>query len=237
MEKKEIYRSKNQILNDAYDRIAAEIHIKKQQKGYKTFLVTGCESGVGSTTVVISMATSMALAGWKTVLVDVDMRKREADKRLNEDVSKGLSDYLRNEAEYKEIVTKTNYGSLDYISSGNHSQNTVSLLCSSRMKELLEELKMKYDYIIIDIPAMSSAVDASVLATISDAVIMVAAQLKTAKKTLKNAMYQLERVNANVLGVVVNRVEEDEYRRVMKNYDYFRKRKYSRKKHPKQKKA
>ena len=76
MEKKEIYRSNNQTLNDAYDRIAAEIHIKKQKKDYKTFLVTGCESGVGSTTVVISLATSMALAGWKTALVDVDMRKR-----------------------------------------------------------------------------------------------------------------------------------------------------------------
>lgn len=237
MNKKEIYRSKNQILNDAYDRIAAEIHIKKQQKGYKTFLVTGCESGVGSTTVVISLATSMALAGWKTVLVDVDMRKRESDKRLNEDVSKGLSDFLRSEAEYKEIVTKTNYDSLDYISSGNHSQNTVSLLCSSRMIELLNELKQNYDYIIIDIPAMTSAIDASVLATISDAVVMVAAQLKTAKRTLKSAVHQLERVNANILGVVVNRVEEDEYRRVMKNYDYFRKRKYFKKRYAKKKKA
>lgn len=235
MEKKEIYRSNNQILNDAYDRIAAEIHIKKQQKGYKTFLVTGCESGVGSTTVVISLATSMASAGWKTVLVDVDMRKREVDKRLNEDGNDGLSDYLRNEVDFKGIVTKTNYDYLDYISSGNHSQNTVSLLCSSRMIELLDELKKNYDYVILDIPAMTSAVDASVLATISDAVVVVAAQQKTTKRTLKNAVSQLERVDANVLGVVVNRVDEEEYRRAMKNYDYFRKRKYSRKRHAKKK--
>ena len=160
---------------------------------------------------------------------------KDVDKRLNEDGNDGLSDYLRNEVEYKGIITKTNYDCLDYISSGNHSQNTVSLLCSSRMVELLDELKKNYDYVILDIPAMTSAVDASVLATISDAVVVVAAQQKTTKRTLKNAISQLERVDANVLGVVVNRVDEDEYRRVMKNYDYFRKRKYSRKRHAKKK--
>ena len=141
MEKKEIYRNRDQILNDAYDRVAAEIHIKKQQNGYKTFLVVGCESGVGSTTVAISLATSMALAGWKTVLIDADMRKRAVDKRLTENIDVGLSDYLTGEMDYSAILTKTNYECLDYISSGNYTQNAVSLLCSSNVVALLDELK------------------------------------------------------------------------------------------------
>ena len=229
MEKKEIYRIDDQILNDAYDRIAAEIHIRKQQKGYKTFLVAGCETGVGSTTVAISLATSMALAGWKTVLIDADIRKYSADKRLNSNEDIGLSDYLGRYAIYEEIITKTNYASLDYISGGTHSHNAVSLLCSSQIAELLERLKEEYDYIIIDIPAMTAAVDASILSTISDAVVMVVSQLKSEKKTLKNAVNSLKRVNANILGVIVNRVDENEYRRAMKNYDYFKKRKYVKK--------
>ena len=229
MEKKEIYRNRDQILNDAYDRIAAEIHIKKQQNGYKTFLVVGCESGVGSTTVAISLATSMALAGWKTVLIDADMRKRAVDKRLTENIGVGLSDYLTGEMDYSAILTKTNYECLDYISSGNYTQNAVSLLCSSNVVALLDELKEQYDYIVIDVPAMTSSIDASVLSTISDAVVMVAAQLKSTKRIIKSSLHQLKRVKANILGIVVNRVEEDEYRRVMKNYDYFRKREYVRK--------
>ena len=98
----------------------------------------------------------------------------------------------------------------------------------------MDSLSEEYDYIILDTPAMSSAPDASVLSTIVDGVILVTSQQKGYSiNAISAAHKKLEEDGANILGVVVNRVEEAEYRRAMKNYDYFKKRKYKTKKNKK----
>lgn len=227
---KNIYRSDDNVINDAFDRTIAEIHIKKQQNGYQSFMITGCEPGVGTTTIAINLATSMATAGWKTLLIDADMRKKTDDKRLGSEVNLGLYDYLGDNAELSDILTVTNVDHLTYLPSGAHEGNIISKICSSKMGELLHSLKEEYDYIIIDVPSMTAAIDASVMATLADATVLVTARGKAKKQNVSDAVEQLEDVHANVLGIIVNRVDKDEYRRVVKDYDYFRKRRYKRKK-------
>ena len=80
MNKLDIYKNENYILNDAFDQAVVNIHIQKEQNGYKTYTICGCEPGDGSTTVAINLAAALANSGWKTVLVDGDMRKKNADK-------------------------------------------------------------------------------------------------------------------------------------------------------------
>ena len=94
MKKLDIYRNDNYVLNDAFDQAVMNIHILKKQHGYKSFVITGCETGDGSTTVAINLAAAFASAGYRTVLIDGDMRKKNRYKRLNENTSEGLSDYL-----------------------------------------------------------------------------------------------------------------------------------------------
>ena len=81
---KNIYKSDNSVLNDAYDRLAAQLFIKKQNSDLKVIAVSGTEPGVGSTSICINLAISMANAGWKTLLMDADLRKESRLKRLNE---------------------------------------------------------------------------------------------------------------------------------------------------------
>lgn len=223
---KNIYKSENTMLTDAFDRTVAEIHIKKQQNGYQTFLITGTESGVGTTTIAINLATSMATAGWKTLLIDGDMRKRVGDKRLNENGSTGLSDYLSQKAELKDAIVATNIENMAYMSCGSSLNNAISLVCSAKLNEMLMTLKNTYDYIIIDMPSMTAAIDASVVATQTDAVVLVTARESATKHNIEEATEQLEKVNANILGIIVNRVDKNEYKRVMKDYDYFKNRRY-----------
>lgn len=230
MEKiKDIYLNDNQIMSDAFDRTVAEIHIMKQQNGYETFLITGCEPGVGTTTIAINLATTLSSAGWKTLLIDADMRKRFVDKRLTENTSLGLSNYLLQNVDLKQVVLRTNIENLNYVSSGDNVGNTISMICSVKMNSMLHTFKKQYDYVIIDMPAMTSAIDASVMATLVDGVVLVTARGKATKHHIAEAVDQLDKVSANVLGIIVNRVDKDEYKRVMRDYDYFKNRKYKHK--------
>lgn len=223
---KNIYKSDNSILNDAYDRLVAQLYIKKQNTNLKVFTVSGTEPGVGSTSISINLAISLANAGWKTLLMDVDLRKESRVKRLN-DANVGLAEYIDEEVKLEKIIISTNHNGLFYMSSGSKDVNVVSALCSVRMKELMDKLREEYDYIIMDTPAMSSAPDAAILSTVVDGVILVTSQQKGYTiKAVAAAKKQLDEDGANILGIVVNRVEPVEYRRAMKNFDYFKKQKY-----------
>ncbi len=130
-----IYRDDNYVLNDAFDQIVMNIHINKKTKGYKTYTLCGCEPGCGNTTVAINLAAALATSGYKTVLVDGDMRKKNEYKRLNEKAGVGLSDYLTDGADYGEIIYKANIEGLSYVPCGKLIDNPVRLLCSGKAEE------------------------------------------------------------------------------------------------------
>lgn len=222
----DLYRHNNQTLNDAIDRTIVAFHLKKQEFGYKSFLLTGCEPGVGTTTVAINLAIATSISGWKTIMIDADMRKIANYKRLNSTVEKGLSDYLSNAASLEEITYKTNYDLLHYISSGMTEKNPVRLLCSAQMTQLLEKLKQEYDYIFFDFPSITSAVDANILSAAVDGVAIIAAHGVSKIEHIKEAKLELEKSGAKIIGAIVNKVEKSEYKRCVNNYDYFRKKQY-----------
>ncbi len=230
MKKLEIYRNDNYVLNDAFDQSVMNLHILRKQNGYKSFVICGCEAGDGTTTVSINLAAALAGSGWKTVLIDGDMRKKNCYKRLNEDSSVGLSDYLLNKASFEQIIYETTTDNLFYIPCGELIDNPVRVLCSNKMNEVKEKLADKYDFIIYDMPAVSAAMDAKVLAVSVDATIIVSAIGGTAKKSLEDAVASLREVNANLIGTIINKTDMDQYRSSHENYDYFQKEKYAKKK-------
>lgn len=226
MKKLEIYRNQNYMLNDAFDQAVMNIHIQKEQNGYKSFTVCSCEPGNGSTTVAINLAAALAASGWKTVLVDGDMRKKNIYKRLNEEATLGLSDYLMEQAEMSDVIYETTTDMLSYIPCGSLINNPVRMLCSNKMESFQKTLAEKYDFVIYDMPAMNAAMDANVMAVKSDACILVVAMGDTSKKGLLTAASTLKEAKANLLGVIINKTEMDEYKRYRKNFDYFKKERY-----------
>lgn len=228
MEKKiELYQVKDQTVNDAFDNMVVEVHLKKQMYGHQSFLLSGSEPGAGTTTMAINLAIAMAEAGRKTVIVDLDMRKEQKYKRLNCETEYGLAELLKENTALDSVIYETNQKNLDYIpAAGKVVENPVRLLCGNRIEQFLEELKGRYDYIFIDMPSIHSAPDAKILAGKIDGVIVVAAQGKTLKTRLKESVKSLKESGANVLGVVLNHVERVEYKHYMKYYDYFKNLKY-----------
>ena len=152
----ELYRDKNSIVNDAFDRLVAGIYLKKRNEGYSCLAISGCEPGVGTTTIAISLAVSMAVSGWKTVLIDADMKKDMEKKRLNQQTEVGLSEYLEGSSDFNSIVYETNYDTMHYISCGHMTDNPVRLLCSSAFEGFMDKIKETYDFAIFDSPSITA---------------------------------------------------------------------------------
>lgn len=230
MKKLDIYKNDNYILNDAFDQAVMNLHILKKQNGYKSFVICGCEAGDGTTTVAINLAAALAGSGWKTVLIDGDMRKKNRYKRLNENASEGLSDYLMDRVSLDKIIYETTTDNLVYIPCGELIDNPVRLLCSSKMNVAKEELSESYDFIIYDMPAVNAAMDAKVISVNVDATILVSAVGDTTKKGLVDAANALLKVKANLIGTIVNKVDMSQYASYNKDYDYFQNEKYAKNK-------
>ena len=227
LEKLEIYKSENAVLNDAFDQAVMNLHVQKKQNGYKSFVICGCEPGDGTTTVSINLAAAMASSGYRTVLIDGDMRKKSRFKRLNENANKGLSDYLLGKSSLDNVIYETTTDNLSYIPCGELIDNPVRLLCSNKMNEAREELSKSFDYIIYDMPALDSSMDAKVIAVSVDATILVSAIGKTSKKRIVKAANALQEVKANLIGTIINRTDMDQYASLHKDYDYFLKERYT----------
>ena len=175
----------------------------------RSVLITSSQPLEGKTTVSSNLAISLVQAGSKVLIMDADLRKPRLHKIfLNGDGSTyGLSTYLTRAVEIKELIKPTEVKGLDILPSGAIPPNPVELLSSTKMKELLGELAGKYDYIIVDSPPAVGVADALALSTMVDGVIIVASTGITQKEALRHLKRQLTGLRAQILGVILNRLE------------------------------
>ncbi len=222
----EFYSNTNYFINDAIDRIVVEMHLKKEREGYSKFMLSGCEPGVGTTTTAISLAISMAATGWKTILIDGDLRKIAKHKRLNERIEIGLSEFLSGEVLYSLAIYDTNHKNLSYIPSGGKTVNPIGLLCSDRFDEILGQLTKEYDYIILDMPSITTTVDPNLVARKVDGIILIAEYAKTDTRSVRESRDNIHKAGGNIAGIILNKINTKEYGRIVKNYDYYKNQRY-----------
>lgn len=216
----DFYIKTNCIASEAIERIIVEIHLIKQKKGSKKFILSGCESGVGTTTIAVNLAITMASAGWKTIIIDGDLRRKVKHKRLNDELELGLTDYLLDEITYHETVYDTNIKHLYYIPSGSRKINPFSLLCSDKVDELMSQLSKDYDYIIMDMPSITTSVDSNLIASKMDGVLLVSEYAKTDIRSIKKSRDILNKSGVKISGIILNKIRKNEYGRMIKNFDF-----------------
>ncbi len=222
-----LYRNDQEMIVDAFDRVVVDLFRENHEHGYKSFMICGCNAGVGTTSISMELAISLTVSGWNTVLVDCDLRKENRYKRRNQNVKYGLSDYIDNQIDMESILYPTNWEGLDYIACGHQEGETpVKLLCSQKMNELMTALKEQYDFIIFDVPALNSVPDAAIVGAGIDGTFLTTASGQTTFHDLETAKKQLEDAGANILGVILNKVTVDDYRHYMQDYNYFNDKEY-----------
>ena len=216
-----VYDNENPAVQDAYAMLTANIHVSISENVLKTFVLTSCNPEEGKTSLAISLAITMAHSGWKVLLVDADMRKPTAAKRLNEGTLFGLSDFLSGDVELNDALCETNITNLTYFACGNDHPNPIGLLCSVRFEGLKDKVRHEYDFALFDTPALASVMDGALIASKVDATLLVVKMGLTTLTSLKRVKEQLENLNVNILGVVLNKVKKRDYKLYFESYNYF----------------
>lgn len=160
------------------------LYKKQHLEGAKTLMLTSSVSGEGKTFCSINIATVFALSEKKTVVVGLDLRKPKIFGDFNLDNSFGVVNYLIGQKTADDIIQKTAIPFLDVITSGPIPPNPSELILGESMKELLDDLKTRYDYIILDTPPVGLVTDALELSQFCDVTLYVVRQNITKKGML-----------------------------------------------------
>jgi len=172
----------------------------------KVIVVTSSIPGEGKSLVSSNLAAAVAQMK-KTLLIDADMRKPivAASYELDE-TAKGLSELVSMSAELSECIHKTDLEQLDVLPAGIVPPNPLELLSSNRFELVIEELKSRYDYIIIDSPPVVAVSDPRVLASVADGVVFVVKADDTKHQLARRGVKKLLDMGAHIIGSVLNQV-------------------------------
>ena len=186
--------------------------------------VVSANRGEGKSTVAVNLAISLAQIDKKVVIVDCDMRIPTVASKLGMENRPGLSDLLADEEGYNSlpVVRNEDFG-IDVIPAGTIPPDPTKLIESPQMSELLEALKVVYDYIIVDFPPVCVVSDAAILSSVIDGYLIVTLHASTEASQLDETIRQLNFANANVLGFVYNSkpASKKSYKKNSKYYYYY----------------
>ncbi|NMM63694.1 CpsD/CapB family tyrosine-protein kinase [Clostridium sp. P21] len=195
------------LIAESYRTLRTNIQFSSFDSKVKTIVVTSSGPGEGKSTICANLAVVIAENGYKTILIDCDQRMAKLHKLFNRSNEKGLSDFLVDNIQFSEAVQNTEIPNLDIITSGTKPPNPSELVASKKMKKFIEDLKEIYDYIIIDTPPVIVVTDAQLISTYVDGCILVVASSQVEKSAAVKAKELLEKVNARILGVVINKMD------------------------------
>jgi capsular exopolysaccharide synthesis family protein len=180
---------------------------KQQQAGTKTLMLTSSVSGEGKTFCSMNIATVFALSEKKTVIVGLDLRKPKIFDDFNIENTTGVVNYLIGQKTLDEITHHTHIPYLDVIPSGPIPPNPSELIMGESMKKMIEELKLKYNYIILDTPPVGLVSDALELTAFCDATLYVVRQNVTRKEMLSLVNNKHKRGELHNISIVFNGFE------------------------------
>ena len=186
------------------------LHVDEKLKTH-VISITSTVSGEGKTFCALNLASIFALSGKKTVILGLDLRKPKLHKDFGIDNSIGVSTYLIGNDVIDNIIVSTAQENLSIVPSGPIPPNPAELLESERMHNLMEELKLRYDIIIIDTPPVAIVTDALLISKYTDTNIFVIRQNYSNKSVLKFVNNLYKEHDYKSLGILINDVKVPSY--------------------------
>jgi capsular exopolysaccharide synthesis family protein len=206
---------------EALRSLRTNIQFASVDRSLHSLLVTSPSPTDGKSTVVANLGVVMAQGGRSCVLVDSDLRRPRIHKLLRLSNRRGMCDlFVQSQIHMDGALQKTEIPNLYALTSGSLPPNPSELLGSEKMLEILRQIEGQSDLLIVDSPPVLAVTDASVLAPRMDGVLLVVKPGVTKFMAVKQAVEQLRRVGANVIGIVLNEVEFKRSRYYYKNYYY-----------------
>ena len=212
-------------LQEAYRALRTNVNFALADKeGSKVVMVTSSLQSEGKSLTALNLAIALGQMDQKVLLVDCDMRRPKLARLLNLNAPVGLSNLLVDLSMLEvAIVNSTEHG-IDLLLAGDIPPNPAELLSSTRMQRLLELMRERYDYVLLDLPPVDLVVDAVALSSKCDGVLFVVRTDQTERGAVIHGIDQLRYAGANILGFVFNGVTSQ----TATGYGKYRFQKYAR---------
>jgi capsular exopolysaccharide synthesis family protein len=191
---------------EAYRVLRTNILFSRKDEKLNTVVVVSAGAGEGKSITVVNLATVFAQAGQRILVVDSDLRRPTLHKLLHVSNNIGLTNYLLKQNRLEEVIQPTGVPMLDFMASGKLPSTSMSILGSAQMKEMVAELKQRYDFIFFDSPPILGVSDASVLASEVDMVIQVIQYRRYPQPMSIRAKQLIEKVGGNLIGILLNNI-------------------------------
>jgi tyrosine-protein kinase Etk/Wzc len=230
------------VTSEMYRTLRTTLQFAAEAKKAKSFLITSAIDGEGKTAVAINLAFTYAQNGKKVLLIDGDFRKPQLHKIFGIDREPGLADVLLGNCKWKKAVrdvadilmgtlslkvamSAPGLDNLHIMTCGIQTIQSVEILQSQNMDQLISQLKTYYDHIIIDSTPVIPVSDAIALSSKLDGTILVYRVGRVSRMLIKRAKLQLDTVNANILGIIFNGIKQDALKEIYssgyKIYQYY----------------
>ncbi|WP_239720707.1 MULTISPECIES: polysaccharide biosynthesis tyrosine autokinase [unclassified Mammaliicoccus] len=197
------------VISEKFRGIRTNILFSTADNDVQTIVFTSEKPAAGKSTVSANVAITYAQAGYKTLLIDGDMRKPTQHYIFKTDNTDGFSNLIINKTDYSKAIHKTDIVNLDLLTSGAIPPNPSELIGSEKSLEVFEYLRNEYDFIIIDTPPVNTVTDAQLFAEIAKYVVYVVDVQKNDRNAVKKGKELIEKAGAKILGVVLNKAPED----------------------------
>jgi polysaccharide biosynthesis transport protein len=191
---------------EAYRVLRTNILFSRKDEKLNTVVVVSAGAGEGKSITVVNLATVFAQAGQRILVVDSDLRRPTLHKLLHVSNNIGLTNYLLKQNKLEEVIQTSSVPMLDFMASGKLPSTSMSILGSAQMKEMVAELKQRYDFIFFDSPPILGVSDASVLASEVDMVIQVIQYRRYPQPMSIRAKQLIEKVGGNLIGILLNNI-------------------------------
>ncbi|MBI5395346.1 MAG: polysaccharide biosynthesis tyrosine autokinase [Verrucomicrobia bacterium] len=209
---------------EAYRVLRANIEFGKKDPQANSITVVSAGAGEGKSTTLFNLSVVCAQNGDKVLVVDSDMRRPTLHKRFGVSNEIGLTDVLMNDAKMEDVIQSTNVPNLYFLPSGKLPKIAIGILKSQKMRDLIQDLKMRYDLVLFDSPPIMGVSDASVLASEVDFAILVIQYRKYPRAMPARAKQAVENVGGRLIGVVLNSIvmsHDESYYYYNAYYDHY----------------
>lgn len=192
---------------------------------YKKIMITSCHPGEGKSFIAMNLMRSLAKLGMKVVFVDADIRASSLQSTYGilpeapgTEKYQGLTRYLAGRCTMEETLVKTDIENAWMVLSGKTVNNSLPLLNTPRMKQLLDSLAKRFDIVIVDTPPVGVVIDAAKILSACDGVLFVVESETVRPQELQAALHQIEKTGRPLLGTVLNQFDESKYGRKYGSY-------------------
>ncbi len=202
--KLEVFKDPKSPFAESYRSLRTNLQFAHKENQANVILVTSMIAGEGKSTTVANLGAVFQIAGYKTIVINLDLRKPTLHHYFNVDNSSGMSTYLSGKSSIGEIIQSTEYENLDIIASGPIPPNPSELILTDKLDKLLDDLKEVYDYIFIDSAPLGLVTDTMHLMQYADTSLIVFRENYAKKSFVTDLNHLVKRHDLKHIGIVIN---------------------------------